>query len=507
MLTLEFRFPAGRYHATPWDRHVNEGEIDWPPSPWRLVRALQAVWLSRAQEDIPQATATRLVETLAGHLPSYQLPPASSGHTRHFMSLYRTALDGKTNKVFDTFASVSREEPLVVTWPDLLLDPELEGALDLLLERLTWLGRSESWVTARRIEDILRRTDVRPAKDRSPGPGEELVRLLCPRSPQDYHEWADSLPRPKGKKPPLAPETLFEALTLETEDLRKAGWNQPPGGRWVEYLRPLDRLDGARRTSRQNRSRTDPPRVARFALASNVLPDLTETLRVGETIHKEFVRLSDGHPTFTGRNPDGSRREGHQHAHFLGETGPRDGQVRYLTLWAPEGLDEPALRALGQVGRVFGIGSDPIHVVLLGTGQPEDFSDSRTTAAGTPILASGTVWQSLTPFVPTRHPRARGTRRFENGLLVGSPEHDLRRLLALSGLPEPTEVTPLKECRFQGRTLPWARFRTQRLTGEGLRSNQPALGWRLVFPTPVQGPICLGYGSHFGLGLFVPQPD
>ncbi len=77
----------------------------------------------------------------------------------------------------------------------------------------------------------------------------------------------------------------------------------------------------------------------------------------------------------------------------------------------------------------------------------------------------------------------------------------------MSGLPEPTEVTPLKECRFQGRTLPWARFRTQRLTGEGLRSNQPALGWRLVFPTPVQGPICLGYGSHFGLGLFVPQPD
>ncbi len=507
MLTLEFRFPAGRYHATPWDRHVNEGEIDWPPSPWRLVRALQAVWLSRAQEDIPQATATRLIETLAGHLPTYHLPPACSGHTRHFMALYRTPLDGKTDKVFDTFASVSREDPLVVTWPDLILEPELQGALDLLLERLTWLGRSESWVTAQRTEDIRPCTDVRPAKDQSPGPGEELVQVLCPRSPQDYREWAASLPHPKGKKPPLAPDTLFEALTLETAELRKAGWNQPPGGRWVEYLRPLDRLDGARQTARRRQPRRNPPRVARFALASNVLPGLTETLRVGETLHKELVRLSDGHPTFTGRNPDGSRREGHRHAHFLGEIGPRDGQVRYLTLWVPEGLDEPALRALGQVGRVFGIGSYPIHVVLLGTGQPEDFSDCRTTAAGTPILASGTVWQSRTPFVPTRHPRTRGTRRFENGLLVGSPEHDLRRLLALNGLPEPTEVTPLKECCFQGRTLPWARFRTQRLTGEGLRANQPALGWRVVFPTPVQGPICLGYGSHFGLGLFVPQPD
>ncbi len=335
------------------------------------------MWLSRAQEDIPQATAIRLIETLAGHLPSYHLPPASSGHTRHFMSLYRTSLDGKTNKVFDTFASVSREEPLVVTWPDLVLAPELLQALDLLLERMTWLGRSESWVAGRRAPEPRVTSHVRPAAGASPEPGEELVRLLCPRGPEDYREWAASLPRPNGKKPPLAPDNLFDALTLETADLRKAGWNQPPGGRWVEYLRPLDRLDGTRRTTRRGRPRTQPPQVARFALASKALPDLTETLRVGETLHKELVRLSDGHPTFTGRNPDGSRREGHLHAHFLGEIGPRDGRVRFLTLWAPEGLDEPARRALGQLGQVFGIGSDPIHAVLLGTGQPEDFPSSR----------------------------------------------------------------------------------------------------------------------------------
>ncbi len=507
MLTLEFRFPAGRYHATPWDRHVNEGEIDWPPSPWRLVRALQAVWLSRAHEEIPEATATRLIETLAGHLPTYHLPAASSGHTRHFMSLYRTPLDGKTDKVFDTFASVSREEPLVVTWPDLVLEPALQEALDLLVERLTWLGRSESWVAARRAPEPRAASQVRPAAGEAPEAGEELVRLLCPRSPEDYREWVSSLPHPKGKKPPLAPESLFEALTLDTADLRKAGWSQPPGGRWVEYLLPLDRLDGTHRAAPRGRPRRQRPEVVRFALAGTVLPDLSEILRVGETIHKELVRLSDGHPTFTGRNPDGSPREGHRHAHFLGEVGSRDGRLRYLTLWSPEGLDEPALEAAERLGRVFGIGTEPIQAVLLGSGVPQDFAASRTTASGTPILGASTVWQSLTPFVPTRHPRSRGTRRFENGLLVGSPEHDLRRLLALSGLPEPLEVTPLAECQIQGRSFPWARFRTRRLKGEGLRSNLPALGWRVVFPTPVRGPICLGYGSHFGLGLFVPRTD
>src|SRR5438552_4001703 len=40
MLVIELMFPAGRYHATAWGRHVNEGVPEWPPSPYRLIRAL-----------------------------------------------------------------------------------------------------------------------------------------------------------------------------------------------------------------------------------------------------------------------------------------------------------------------------------------------------------------------------------------------------------------------------------------------------------------------------------
>jgi CRISPR-associated protein Csb2 len=36
MLALAFTFPAGRYHATPWGRHVNEADVAWPPEPWRI---------------------------------------------------------------------------------------------------------------------------------------------------------------------------------------------------------------------------------------------------------------------------------------------------------------------------------------------------------------------------------------------------------------------------------------------------------------------------------------
>ena len=33
MTTIELTFPAGRYHATPWGRHVNEGAVEWPLLP------------------------------------------------------------------------------------------------------------------------------------------------------------------------------------------------------------------------------------------------------------------------------------------------------------------------------------------------------------------------------------------------------------------------------------------------------------------------------------------
>ena len=37
-------FPLAAYTRRRWGRHVNEGAVEWPPSPWRLLRALIATW-------------------------------------------------------------------------------------------------------------------------------------------------------------------------------------------------------------------------------------------------------------------------------------------------------------------------------------------------------------------------------------------------------------------------------------------------------------------------------
>lgn len=51
--------------------------------------------------------------------------------------------------------------------------------------------------------------------------------------------------------------------------------------------------------------------------------------------------------------------------------------------------------------------------------------------------------------------------------------------------------------------LGWNRFTRVRLKDRGRLGARTAFGFELRFEQPVAGPICLGYGSHFGLGRFV----
>lgn len=79
-LILEQRFPLGRFHATRWKQNPFEDPYgEWPPSPWRLLRALADRWFQYAREagDGDVDTRNALLEALAGSLPTYYLPPWS----------------------------------------------------------------------------------------------------------------------------------------------------------------------------------------------------------------------------------------------------------------------------------------------------------------------------------------------------------------------------------------------------------------------------------------------
>src|SRR4051794_39462128 len=127
MLAISLTFPAKRFHATPWGRQVNEGAVEWPPSPWRLLRSLVATWHNKFPE-VPEADIRILVERLAPP-PRFNLPHASQAHTRHYMPL----TNDERTKIFDTFVAVNPEDPVIAVWPDVSLTDEQRQLLDRLL--------------------------------------------------------------------------------------------------------------------------------------------------------------------------------------------------------------------------------------------------------------------------------------------------------------------------------------------------------------------------------------
>src|SRR5437764_14155659 len=106
-VSVALTFPAGRFHATPWGHHVNEALPEWPPSPWRFLRALVAVW-KRKLPHLTREIVEGVLSELAAKPPAFCLPPATLGHTRHYMPLNTTEESDRT-KVFDDFVSLPHD--------------------------------------------------------------------------------------------------------------------------------------------------------------------------------------------------------------------------------------------------------------------------------------------------------------------------------------------------------------------------------------------------------------
>lgn len=258
------------------------------------------------------------------------------------------------------------------------------------------------------------------------------------------------------------------------------------------------------------------PTVARFAVASMDAPRLTETISLAEKVHAALVSRSNGSPVFTGCDEAGIPLKGHRHAYIFCESnvglgrGER-GEITHITVYASSGFSQKEKEAIEGLTRVWGHGLDDLQLILLGIGQPEDFAGFNTTKGGSPLFAKSKSWVSRTPFVSTRHPKATKAgvpKRDASGLQIGSPEHDLRRLLVLDGFPAPISVEPVAGTMLGGQEVAWHNFLRRRETGEGKpAANGAGHGFRIEFPEPVQGPMAVGYGAHFGMGEFVIETD
>lgn len=517
MLTLTFSFDGGRYHGTPWGRHVNEADVAWPPDLWRLSRALIATWHRKLDHaTFSRAGLVDLLAALASEPPRYRLPDAVHFHTRHYMPVR-----DKSTLIFDAFAQVGRDAQLLMHWPNLALTGEQTALLDALLAVLGYLGRAESWVTASRASDWSGTCDCYPAEVAvDPDTGEivgDLVGLWLPQSPDTYaaireaqldaalaQARAEALAKraaalASGKKGPdpdkakipaeviaTLPEDWLDALSLDTGELQSAGWSDPPAARRIYYVRRKDALRyiAARSHVRRTAPRARRPiNTARFAVYGRPLPRVTDAVRVGELLRIALMgrarqRFGESIPTcLSGHDlPAGNR---HGHAFFLPEA-DSSGRIDHLIVHAPSGLDPETLAAINDLAVIYSREGAEWRVLLEGAGVPADF------AMHSLLLRESHVWESVTPYLHPWH-RKRG---FEVPAQIA-------RECELRGLPAPVSVQPLPDRR--PRALEFHRFRSKR----GLdQPDRTGCLIELMFPEPIKGPLALGFACHFGLGLF-----
>lgn len=529
MATLSLRFPGRRYHATPWGSHVNEGQIEWPPSPWRLVRALIATGYEKLgwEGSRPPEDAVGLIEALCHEPPTYHLPGASAAHSRHYMPTARLK-NGReeTTLVFDTWANVSDE--LLVCWP-VELSPEQTSLLRSLAAHLGYVGRAESWVEAVLLEcdPSPHVCDVRPGEFRDcPGQGWEQVALPVPLPADEYIAWRTTVVEEalqaagldwqksslsKTEKRTLEqtsaafPPDLTACLQASTAWLRAEGWSQPPGSRRLLYWRPRLSLDVTQLTD-VARPVAAPVEFALLAITvpsanDQVLPHVSRVLPQGELLHRALVshavKLGGHSPVITGCDVHGEPlRLPHQHAHLLHLDLDDDYHIDHVLVWAPMGLDAQAQGALRATRRTYMKGgSSALRVAIVATGGKE-LLGALAPQLGPGLVclappAGARVWRSVTPFVPPRFLKKNGKNNLEG---------QITSELVSRGLPAPVHVEALGPAHDDSARR--ARHAVRRRS----RGPQPPVDasfmLQMEFAEAVSGPIVLGYGSHLGLGLF-----
>jgi CRISPR-associated protein Csb2 len=526
MVTLGFQFPAGRYHATPWQHQVNEGQVEWPPCPWRLLRALISCGFARLGWDNPPApAATGLICALSERAPSYSVPAAHVAHSRHYMPIGQmrtgTQLEA-TTLVLDTWANVEAEE-LQVHW-DLVLPGDQLALLSQLAEQLNYLGRSESWVIGRLLTSSETPKPANVVVHQAGVPidrNEELFNLMAPVPAGAYADWRiERLPptTTAGNKKPTAkqqkeqekaeapyPADLLAALQWDTERWRSFGWTQPPGSQVLQYRRRRDLLSLAAPPQPNSTLRYEPADMILLSLASSsgsdgLLPSITRTLPQAELLHDALVSQACTHglvppSELTGRDSAGKPLRQHQHAHILPLDMDRDGHLDHVLFWANQGFSREAQEAIAGLRRTYTKGGkDALRLALAGRAlqsQTEQWPEGLGV-----FVASSRRWASLTPFVAPRFIKKSG---------ANSLEGQIRAELTSRGLPVPiavsTDVMPRDGTASERLSTLFRHFVRVRKRG-GNAPPQDA-GWyvEIEFGQDVTGPICIGYGSHFGLGM------
>jgi CRISPR-associated protein Csb2 len=449
MFALEVEFLLGRYAATDYrDRE----RAEWPPHPARLFSALVAASYEAGLGESARAALLWLERQPPPLISAGEATPQSP--VTAFVPVNdpeQDFLPSRTERQPRTFPSVVPERPTVCfTWPEAEADDTLIQLLSRIAETVSYLGSSHSPVRVRVCEQPPEPTwvpdEAGPEVLRVPGPG-RLERL----------EWSHR----SGLRPPPGAFQAYRQTDAEPGDV------PPAESHFGEML--VFRLAGPPRMEIETALKlTDALRAAVLSLAGEggaAVPDLLS----GHGAHPHMVYAA---------LPFVSEKERHADGHVLGMAAvlPRrtDPDVRRL-----------ALRALARLDHlnVPGVGRLPLERL------PAAVSSPPVNLRPATWVGPSSRWTSATPVLLERFPKK------------GCPAEEVVALgCRYVGLPPPTHVEVNRFSPLFG-AEPSGRFLKVRRAGDIPRLSTHVT---VTFDRPVRGPVLLGAGRYFGLGLMRP---
>jgi CRISPR-associated protein Csb2 len=499
-IVLRQEFPLGRFHATPWRVNpFDDPHGEWPPSPWRLIRAITARWYQWARESKSgpgTAELERLQTALCQSTYAFHLPPDARRGTplRQYQPTefgWRPAEKKKagtrsygTSLVQDNYWTLSSETPVWWFIDGEAWTPELFVALEQCLARLTYFGRAET----------LARIRLAGLHESVPKPNCTLVER-----------------RAAGAVPVLSPLESASRSDIErtTDDPNAVKSTVPPGACLLYAIRPSRPVTLEHRQVPVHRPDLH---LVQFAVGWRVPPDpgavVRLTSRFRGAVLRELLRLKTGDASITwhrvppevrdaladmaGKDANDEPLQGHRHSEFFAWC--EDRQPTRLLVWrGSRAFDADEQRAIFLAASRdvswAAAGSDAhewkVRLIPLDRDVPEPPGFD-----GRPCV----VWESVTPYVAPRH-HLRGAREREGE----STAEQIRRELEQRGVMVQAEV------EIAGSPI-WVPVHVPRRQTDKRPSIRERRGQavRLRFAKPVHGPLRLGHSSSFGLGLFRP---
>ncbi len=540
MLAVQVRLLAGRYVATQYDER---DQAEWPPHPARLFAAAVSAWADADEPDPRERAALTWWESLGAPSIACSPPEVTASRTvvTHFVpvndvtALSRDATDAYTdltdaltaerqlttstkpdaralgrvrtaagrardrgllfsqsgrapetalgilpdNRVRQarTFPSSTPPDDIVTfTWPNADHDAGHAEVLDRLLSRVARLGHSSSPVDVAVVSEPTRTTFLEPAER-----GEISLRVAVPGQldalveAHATHGGVELRTLPTGSS---AYRRRVEVPSVPHSDLAERDW-------LLFDLRPRCPISKAVALTRALRASlmrhaTQPPAAILTGHRPGPAGAKTEPAL---DLHAAYVAL----PYVGSEYADGSI---HALAVILPrntETADRDAVIRAAAAWQRDG----GLLKAHDAGR--------FHPTRL------RFEDASITARPTTWTRPARRWSSVTPVALDRHPGGLDSADpAKRERAEAEARASLTQACLRSGFGEPAEIGLRADAPIRG-ARPVGRFAPFTVGKGGLRKWLVHV--ELTFAEPVRGPVLLGAGRFFGLGLFWPHPE